>query len=129
LKWFKKLTFGHPIVMGRKTMESLKGRPLPGRRNLVLTRSMEAEDLPPGFERLESSDPACLRDLADTVFIIGGAEIFARLLPHCDEVYLSYVFESHEGDTFLPPFEDDFTLTEVLDQQPEFELRRYAREA
>jgi dihydrofolate reductase len=127
LKWFKRLTLGHPIVMGRKTMESLKGRPLPGRRNLVLTRSLRAADLPAGFEKIDDTDPESLRGLADTVFIIGGAEIFRLLLPACDEVYLSFIFAPHEGDTFLPPFEDGFDLAEVLDRQPEFELRRYAR--
>lgn len=127
LKWFKRLTLGHPLVMGRKTMESLGGRPLPGRRNLVLTRSRGAADLPAGFERLDRADPDHLRTLADTVFVIGGAEVFRLLLPHCDEVYLSLVHEPHPGDTFLPPFEEAFTLAEILDRQPEFELRRYVR--
>lgn len=126
LKWFKKLTLGHPIVMGRKTMESLRNRPLPGRRNVVLSRSLAAADLPEGFESARA-EPEALRSLAETVFIIGGAEVFRLLLPHCEEIYLSYVFEPHEGDTFLPPFEDDFELAEVIDRQPEFELRRYLR--
>lgn len=127
LKWFKRLTLGHPIVMGRKTMDSLRGRPLPGRRNLVLSRSLGPDDLPAGFERLEAADPESLRALGDPVFLIGGAEIFRQWLPECDEVLLSYVFEPHEGDTHLPAFEDGFDLVEVLDRQPEFELRRYVR--
>lgn len=126
LKWFKKLTLGHPIVMGRKTMDSLGGRPLPKRRNLVVSRSLDQDDLPEGFEKTEA-DPEALRRLADTVFIIGGAEIYRLLLPHCDEVYLSYVFEPHEGDTFLPSFEDDFEKAEIVASHPEFELRRYTR--
>ncbi len=126
LKWFRKLTLGHPIVMGRKTMESLGGRPLPKRRNLVLSRSLTEDDLPEGFEKA-SADPEILRSLDETVSIIGGAEIYRLLLPHCDEVYLSYVFEPHEGDTCLPEFEDDFDLAEVIATCPEFELRRYVR--
>ena len=131
LKWFKKLTLGHPILMGRKTMESI-GRPLPKRRNLVLSRSLDTA--PEGFELLR--DIAELDTLVDesangntdaAVFVIGGAEIFRLLFPRCDEVYLSHVFEPHEGDTFLPPFEDDFALAEVLATYPEFELRRYRR--
>lgn len=127
LKWFKRLTLGHPIVMGRKTMDSLGGKPLPGRRNLVLSRSLGPDELPTGFERLESTDPESLRALGDPVFIIGGAEIFRQWLPLCDEVLLSYVFEPHQGDTYLPAFEEAFDLVELLDRQPEFELRRYAR--
>lgn len=129
LKWFKKLTIGHPIVMGRKTMESLGGRPLPKRRNLVLSRSLAPGDLPAGFEKAESADPEWLRSLGDTVCIIGGAEIYRLLLPHCDAVYLSYVFEPHEGDTFLPVFEDDFDLREILASTADFELRHYVRRA
>lgn len=128
LKWFKKLTLGHPIVMGRKTMESLGGRPLPKRRNLVLSRSLDENDLPEGFEKT-SADPEILRALDETVSIIGGAEIYRLLLPHCDEVYLSYVFEPHEGDTFLPAFEDDFDLAEIVATYPEFELKRYTRKS
>lgn len=130
LKWFKKLTLGHPIVMGRKTMESLGGKPLPGRRNLVLSRCWPTDARPPdGFERVASADPSELRKLAPEVDIIGGAEIFRLLLPHCDEVFLTYVFAEYEGDTILPPFEHDFELVEVLDRQTEFELRRYVNKA
>lgn len=126
LKWFKKLTLGHPIVMGRKTMESLGGRPLPKRRNLVLSRSLSAEDLPDGFEKAPA-DPEKIRTLAENVFVIGGAEIYRLLLPHCDEVYLSYVFEPYEGDTLLPEFEDEYTLAEIVTATDDFELRRYVR--
>lgn len=127
LKWFKRLTSGHPIVMGRRTMESLGGRPLPKRRNLVLSRTLDPCEMPEGFEKVEP-DPVALRQLDDdTVFVIGGAEIYRLLFPHCDEIYLSYVFEPHSGDTCLPSFEDDFELAEVLATYPEFEMRRYVR--
>lgn len=127
LKWFKKLTLGHPIVMGRKTMESLGGRPLPKRRNLVLSRSLSADDLPDGFERVEL-DPDFLRTLdPEAVFVIGGAEIYRALFPHCDEIFLSYVFDSHEGDTFLPEFEEAFELADIVATHSEFELRHYVR--
>ncbi len=123
LKWFKRLTMSHPIVMGRLTYESI-GRPLPGRRNIVLSRS--------GFdpnhadvEVIDSED--ALRDIEDDLFVIGGARIYEALLPACGELYLSYVFEEYEGDAYFPPFEDLFRLEEVLHQQEEFELRRYLR--
>lgn len=125
LRWFKKLTMGSPIVMGRKTAESI-GRSLPGRRNVVLSRS--GENVPEGFEWVK--DPAELaRALAgeETAWIIGGAQLYETLLGDCAELYLSYVFEPHEGDAFFPPFEDRFELAEVLDRTDDFELRRYRR--
>ncbi len=123
LKWFKKLTLGHPIAMGRKTMESI-GRPLPKRRNLVISRSLEVA--PEGFELLSGCD-----QLVDTcsdsevVFVIGGAQIYGELLSQCDEVILSYVFHPYEGDTHLPEFEDNFEMEEILYRDEDFELRRY----
>lgn len=123
LKWFKKLTLGSPIVMGRKTMESI-GRPLPGRRNLVVSRSLE--EAPDGFELLP--DCSRVRDFcadAGTIFVIGGAQIYGEMIPLCDEVYLSFVYHPYEGDTTLPPFEDGFELEEILYRDDDFELRRY----
>lgn len=123
LKWFKKLTLGHPIVMGRKTMESI-GRPLPKRRNLVISRSLEV--VPDGFELLSSCDQlaeACSDD--EVVYIIGGAQIYGELIPRCEEVILSYVFHPYEGDTRLPEFEAGFEMREILYRDEDFELRRY----
>jgi dihydrofolate reductase len=101
MKWFKKLTLGHPIVMGRKTMDSLRG-PLPKRRNVVISRE-------------------------ETIFVIGGAQIYGEMIPRCDEVLLSFVFHPYEGDALLPEFEDGFELAEVLHSDENFELRRYRR--
>lgn len=125
LKWFKKLTMGHPIVMGRKTMESI-GRALPGRRNVVLSRGANA--LLPGFELARSTDEldALLANETEAA-VIGGAQIFRELLPLCDEVYLSYIFESYEGDVFLPDFEAEFTQVGTLFANDDFELRHYRR--
>lgn len=126
LKWFKKLTMGHPIVMGRKTMESLP-RPLPGRRNLVLSRSIPPDNFPDGFVQVSIEDLESTLAGNPEAWVIGGAEIYRLLIPRCEEVYLSYIFAEHEGDTFLPPFEDDFELAEILTKTDDFELRRYAR--
>lgn len=125
LKWFKKLTVGHPIVMGRRTMESLPG-PLPKRRNIVISRSLE--EAPEGFELVASCEEVG-RFLAgeEVAFVIGGAQIYAEMIPHCEEVYLSFVYHPYEGDTRLEEFEDGFELEEVLHRDGEFELRRYAR--
>jgi dihydrofolate reductase len=125
LKWFKRLTLGHPVIMGRRTMESL-GRPLPGRRNLVVSRSLSSA--PAGFELAPSPEDAlALVAGEEEASVIGGAEIYAAMMPLCAEVLLSYVHRPHEGDTRLPEFEDSFELAEILHRDEDFELRRYAR--
>lgn len=125
LKWFKKVTLGFPIVMGRVTMESI-GRHLPGRRNLVISRSLAS--VPEGFELVPSCEAAMEALAGETeASVIGGAQIYREMMPLCDEVLLSYVFHPYEGDTLLPDFEDDFELVEVLHRDEDFELRRYVR--
>lgn len=125
LKWFKKLTTGHPVLMGRATMDSI-GRPLPNRRNIVISRSLA--EAPDGYE-LASSCEGALELLVEEsrASVIGGAQIFQEFLPRYDEIYLSYIFHPYEGDTLLPPFEDDFEVAEILDHNDDFELRRYVR--
>jgi dihydrofolate reductase len=125
LKWFKKMTVGFPIVMGRKTMESL-GRPLPKRRNIVISRNLES--IAEGFELVRSCDEAvALLTGEEQASIIGGAQIYGEMIPLCDEVLLSYVFHPYEGDTVLPEFEDTFEMKEVIYRDEDFELRRYVR--
>lgn len=125
LKWFKKLTLGNPIVMGRITMKSL-GRPLPKRRNIAISRSLG--EAPEGFELVESCDAALdLLQNEETVFVIGGGQIYREMIPQCDEVLMSYVFHPYEGDTTLFEFEDDFEIAEILHRDDDFELRRYVR--
>jgi dihydrofolate reductase len=125
MKWFKKLTLGHPIVMGRKTMDSLRG-PLPKRRNVVISRSLETA--PEGFDLVRSCDEAVeMLSGEETIFVIGGAQIYGEMIPRCDEVLLSFVFHPYEGDALLPEFEDGFELAEVLHSDENFELRRYRR--
>ena len=124
LKWFKKTTLDHPILMGRKTFESLPGL-LPRRRHIVLSKSLETA--PEGAELIHSIEElSTLPDLEETdVFLVGGARLYEQFLPRCSELYLSFVFEAHEGDTFFPPFEDGFVHAAVLAKHPEFELRHY----
>lgn len=99
LRRFKTLTTGHPVVMGRKTCESL-GRPLPNRRNVVITRS-ETEIV--GCEVVHSLDEAlALFPTDEEVFVIGGAQIYAEALPIADRFYLTRVHRDYEGDTRFP---------------------------
>jgi dihydrofolate reductase len=100
LKRFKRLTTGHPVLMGRKTYEAL-GRPLPHRRNVVLTSTPI-----PGAETYRTI-PQALDALGDydLVFITGGGEIYSQLLERVDYWYLTIVNGEFTGDTYFPPYE------------------------
>ena len=103
LKHFKALTSGHPVIMGRKTYESL-GRPLPNRTNVVITRQ---EIGFPGCRVVHSLDEALALFPADEeCFIIGGAQIYAQALPRADRFYLTRVFRDYEGDTRFPDWDE-----------------------
>ncbi len=125
LAFFKRTTSGHPIVMGRKTFESI-GRPLPGRRNIVMTRDpswsangVEVIHQPQDLEKLEGLD--------GSVFIIGGAEIYGAFLPSLDEILVSHVLEDHPGDTRFPEFQNLFPHGELLETHAGFVVRRWTR--
>ncbi len=114
LKFFKQTTMSYPIVMGRKTYESI-GRLLPGRKNIIITRSTDyrvngAEI----YHSIETALAACKQDpqAPEKVFIIGGAEIFKQALPVTDEIYRTVVESTFDADTFMPPIrESEFTRT------------------
>jgi dihydrofolate reductase len=100
LAFFKRTTMGHPIVMGRKTWESI-GRPLPGRRSIVVTR--ERGFAAAGAEVAHSLDDAvALCPGSDEIFVIGGAQLYAEALPRADRLLLTEIHADFEGDTFLP---------------------------
>lgn len=103
---FREVTMGHPVVMGRRTWDSLpdRFRPLPGRRNVVVTRNETwTAD---GAERASSLAEALdLLGLAPQVFVIGGGELFAEALPAADELLLTEIDLDVPGDTFFPPWE------------------------
>lgn len=125
LAFFKRTTSGHPIVMGRKTYESI-GRPLPKRRNIVLTRDPAWSAA--GVEVIHHpGDLALLPGIDGTVFIIGGSEIYAAFLPKLDDLLVSHVFGNHDGDTRLPEFEGEFPNKELLESHPDFEVVRHSR--
>jgi len=124
-KWFKKTTAGQAVLMGRKTYESL-GRPLPNRRNLVVTRRA---DLGAGVEIVRNLDVFNPADYPCDVWVIGGAEIYRQMLFRCDDLYLSVIPRVIEGDTFFPDFEDKFELVDTVLQHPDFEVRHYRRKS
>jgi dihydrofolate reductase len=98
LKFFKNVTMGHPILMGRKTYESI-GKPLPGRRNVILTQNTayQAE----GCEVIHSVDEAIEAFRDQELFVIGGAEIFKLFTSHVNRMYITYIEDEFEADTFM----------------------------
>lgn len=96
---FRQITTGHPIIMGRKTYESI-GRPLPGRRNIVLTRQTGWQAA--GVEAVHDMDTA-LKQIGDSEnFVIGGAEIYAQMLPLCDKLLVTEIHHDMQCDAFFP---------------------------
>jgi dihydrofolate reductase len=107
LKWFKENTLGKPVIMGRKTWDSI-GRPLPRRPNIVVTR--QADWQAPGAHAAHSLDQAL--DLAATLapeapelMVIGGSALFAEALPRASRLYLTEIAAAYEGDTRFPSFD------------------------
>ena len=111
LKHFKAVTMGKPVVMGRKTFESI-GRPLPGRTNVVVTRNSEWQA--EGVEVVSSTDEALnvLKDV-DEVMIIGGGKIYEQMLPLATTLYLTFIELEVEGDTQFPDWEKVASWSEV----------------
>ena len=102
LKHFKAVTTGHPVIMGRKTYESL-GRPLPNRTNVVITRQQVEI---PGCRVVHSlGEAVALFPGDDEVFVIGGAQIYGEALPAADRFYLTRVHRAYEGDTRFPEWD------------------------
>lgn len=123
LQFFKRTTSGHPIVMGRRTFESI-GRPLPKRQNIVLTRDPGWKS--EGVDVIHSpSDLSSLRLRDPHVFVIGGAEIYAAFLPLLDDLLVSWVSHPYEGDTRFPEFHDRFPRHDVTERHDDFEVRHY----
>jgi dihydrofolate reductase len=111
LKRFKKLTLGGTLIMGRKTFDSI-GRPLPGRRTIVITRdpAWSAE----GTQTANSPSGALEMAESERCFVVGGAEIYRQLLPHCDQILLTRVLSQVSGDTHLQLDLTGFSLIQQI---------------
>jgi dihydrofolate reductase len=123
LKWFKTLTSGHMIVMGRKTYDSI-GRPLPQRRNVVVSRQALAI---PGVEVVSSLESVPLAAEGEKIFLIGGGELYRLGLPMTSEIYLTRVKQRVEGDTTFAEFEGDFEKVERIRDEADFSIERWVR--
>lgn len=124
-KWFKKMTTGNVIVMGRKTFESI-GKPLPNRETIVLSRGTFQH---PGVRTISDLGQIDLAAEEREVFICGGAQIYEQALPLCSELYLTFVKRVVEGDTFFPAFEAQFEKVEEILDTAEFKIIRYRNRA
>ena len=132
LKRFKALTTGHPILMGRKTFESI-GRPLPQRTNIVITRNPRWSH--EGVLTAESLEEAIgMASMKDSeIFLIGVGELYRQGLPHADLLEITEVQGHYQGDTWFPEYRDDFTELSrevhppTIEQPIGYAFVRYAR--
>ena len=127
-QWFKKMTTGQIVVMGRKTFESI-GRLLPGRETIILSRAGFAFPGARTVASLGEIDPASPAVAGREVFICGGAQIYEQALPLCSDLYLTLVKRSVEGDAFFPPFEDQFAVVREVMDRAEFKIIHYRNPA
>jgi len=126
MKYFKNITWGMPVIMGRKSFEAL-GKPLRGRSNIVITRNKNwSAD---GVKTVQSIDQAinlASQTDAKEIYIIGGGEIFQAAIPSADRIYLTLVHENFEGDAFFPEIkQEEWKLTSNRDCDPD-EKNAYA---
>lgn len=132
LEHFKQLTLGKPIIMGRKTFESLPGI-LPDRPHYVITNHPYIKNPPPGVSFCGSLESLLEILSADEVFIIGGASIYEQALPLADELHISHMDWSGEADTFFPTIDESIwrerarTVSHYCDDGPDWVYRKYTR--
>lgn len=118
LKRFKEITMGHPIIMGRKTHESI-GKSLPGRTNIIVTHDPQYQSAGCIVTHSlgEAIKEAENKESADEIFIIGGGEIYKQAMPMVDKLYLTYVDKEIEGDVFFPDYSEFRKITFESDWQ------------
>jgi len=120
-KWFKQLTTGNVVVMGRKTFESI-GKPLLNRETIILSRSHFNY---PGVRTVSDLSEIDLAHETREVFICGGGQVYAQALPLCSDLFLTLVKREVEGDAFFPAFEGRFDLIEEIRDTPDFKILHY----
>ena len=128
-KHFKETTFGFPIIMGRKTLESL-GKPLKGRLNIVLSKNVKLRQKFKEIIILNSLKKAyeyCEAANNEKVFVIGGGQIFSKAIAHADEMIISYMDFEAEGDVFFPNIDLKKWFIRKREQRKDFEIVNYIR--
>lgn len=117
LKHFKEITTGKTVLMGRKTYDSIfkrLGKPLPNRKNIVITRNAKPGDYPKEVLVFKSPEEAVATMGGEDIYIIGGAQIYNQFLPKAEKMYMTHVHAEYPGDAFFPEidFENDWTKIE-----------------
>lgn len=113
MKYFKELTTNNVVIMGRKTWDSLPKKPLPNRTNIVITSQKKGDENGAKFMTLEDAMRYAIVNRPTDVFIIGGGEIYKKLLPICNRVYITKILKNHKDiDTYFPN----------LDKNPEWKI-------
>ena len=128
LKLFKAHTTGNIVIMGRKTFDSI-GRPLPNRRNIVVSKSIREEEKVSGvdyFPDLEHAIEAA-QEGSGRIFIIGGASIYRQMIEKADRLYISLVDGEFEGDTYFPEIREDVWKVVATEPHTGFELKIYEK--
>lgn len=122
LKHFKRTTMGHPLVMGRGVFEELNEKPLPGRENIVLSRTQKYEHVPT-YASVDEALQQLEQQGAELVFIIGGGEVYRQTLDRADLLYVTEIHEEYEGDTWFPEYRDKIsTVWEEIEREDGEEL-------
>ncbi|MCI3922380.1 dihydrofolate reductase [Paenibacillus sp. TRM 82003] len=120
MAWFRAVTRGCPVIMGRLTYESI-GRPLPGRRNIVLTRQPSFEA--PGVETAHSVEAAlALAEGAERICVIGGGVVYEEFLPHANAMYVTHILHTFEGDARFPAW-NDAEWTVVREEEGPYDVK------
>ena len=126
MKWFRQTTLGKTLLMGRKTFASI-GKPLPKRRTIVLSRSADGIE---GVDVLhELSKIASILGGTKELFVVGGTQVYDLTRGWWDELLLTRVKRTVEGDAFFPRFEDRMQMVEVVMETDELRIERYVRAA
>lgn len=115
LAYFKEKTVGKAIVMGRKTFESI-GRILPGRKNIIITRNASYKAEGADVVTNLADAVALAKSYHEEVMIIGGEQIFRAILPTADRLYVTFIEQSFEGDTFFPPYGKEWVLVDTSEK-------------
>ena len=115
MEYFKEVTTGKTVVMGRKTYESI-GRPLPNRRNIVITSRMLE-----GVETVKTVDE--ILDMHDDIFIIGGASIYEEFIKYADKIYLTLIDKEYDADTYFPTFDENQFKKTVIKEETENDIK------
>ena len=124
MKYFRSMTTGHVVVMGRKTLESFpESKPLPNRVNIVLTRDQGYQA--PGavvVHSMEELKEELKKYSGEEIFVIGGGQIYRELLPLCDKAYVTKVDRAFDADVYFPDQDPQWKMTKVSEEQTYFDL-------